>query len=713
MGGRDQHVSEPQRAQLRLRRLNDISKLLAHFPSLEQTIHGVVALLAATLPLRSVVFILGTGAAPQTITWQAVGESARRHLFAKAHAREAYSDLVRAPVQLENEEVRTLEPLQLAAAATAPEADSNDRFVLLPFVVSHGTIFGALQVEGASEFDELDLFFINAVVNQLAIALHRHSADGALRASEARLAGIIAIAADAVITVDEAQRIVMYNRGAEKIFDWSREEALGKPLDMLIPERLRRIHQQHVQAFAAGPDMTRKMGEGRSGILGLRKNGEEFAADAVISKLYVDGAWLLTVILRDVTAQKKIEHGERFLAEVGAILATTLDSQQTLTNVAQLVLRGLGDFCLIELIDEHRILQRLTVMTADPSKAHTAEALKWLPLERNRPHLTAAILNTSQSQLIPDCTPEVLNGLVQSAEHRRLLEAIAPRSIMGVPLLVQGRLLGALVVASCRHERRYAGADVRLLEDVGRRAALALENARLYSIAQRALQARDNVLGIVAHDLRVPLGIILLQAAILRRGGAQSQPIELAAARMNRLIQDLLDVTVIEAGSLSIECSRIDVMRLIGDAMEAQRRFALVRAVELRLDVARGLEEVWADRDRLLQVFENLIGNAIKFTQRNGVITVGARPLDREMLCWVADTGRGIEAADLPHLFDRFWQARKSERQGAGLGLSIVKSLIEAHGGRIWVNSTPGRGSTFFFTVTIAPRLTSPPSTQA
>jgi len=120
--------------------------------------------------------------------------------------------------------------------------------------------------------------------------------------------------------------------------------------------------------------------------------------------------------------------------------------------------------------------------------------------------------------------------------------------------------------------------------------------------------------------------------------------------------------------------------------------------------VARDLPDVWADRDRLEQVFENLVGNAVKFTPRGGTIVVGATPRAGEVLFWVADTGAGIASGDLPHVFERFWQARRPGRRGAGLGLPIVKGIVEAHDGRIWVESTPGRGSTFFFTIPSAPR---------
>jgi PAS domain S-box-containing protein len=534
-----------------------------------------------------------------------------------------------------------------------------------------------------------------------------------LRASEAKLAGIISLAADAIISVDESQRIVMYNEAAERIFGWSSAEALGKPLDILLPERVRQIHRQHVPSFAAALGTARRMEERRAAIFGLRKNGEEFPAEAAISKLNVGGTWQFTVILRDVTERKRIEHEEEFLAEVGAILAGTLDSQKTLANIARLAVRELADVCVIDLLDEQGELQRVEAMASDRAKPGVAEALRRFPLHRSRPHLSWAILRSKQPQMMAEISPEAIRALAQSEEHQSVLESIAPTSIMGVPLIVHdSRILGALVVASCRPERRYVAADLRLLAEVGRRAALALENARLYRAAERAVQARDDVLGIVAHDLRNPLGIILAQAAFLRRPGADpvcrkpSEVIGRAATRINRLIEDLLDATRMEAGRLSMEPARVGAAQVVLDSVEARRQLESPASVDLRVYLTPELPEIWADGDRLLQVFENLIGNAAKFTPPGGRITIGARPRAGEVLFWVADAGAGISADDLPHLFDRFWQARKADRRGAGLGLAIAKGIVEAHGGRIWVESTPGWGSTFYFTVPLAPSVT-------
>jgi PAS domain S-box-containing protein len=707
---RDERIHEMEQSQWRLQHLYAISKLLTPVQNFEQTIPAAVALVAQTVPLRSAIFIWEAPDAPKVVVWQAEGESAEQLRAAKDRAQTTYNYLARCRADLAYDESSTLDLPRLPVTGHATDATST--FVTLPFAVGHSPIFGALQVEGARALQEPDLGFIDAVVNQLAIALDRRSADRALRISEEKLARIVSSAADAIISVDETQRIVMYNAGAEKIFGWLHEEALGKPLALLLPARFRLIHHEHVSAFATVADAARKMtAHGGREILGLRKSGEEFPAEAVVSKLSIGGAPLFTVMLRDITEQKRIEHERVFLAEVSEVLATTLDTSETLSNIAHLALRALADFCIIEFLDEHGELRQLDVSTADPAKAGVAEALKQLPLDRSRPHLSMTIVRTRQPQLIAHVSPDTIAALVQSDEHRRLIEALAPTSIMGVPLIIRGDVAGAITVGSCRADRRYEAADLRLLEEVGRRAGFALENSRLYRITQHAVQARDDVLAIVAHDLRNPLHTIRMQAELLRQSegerNGRSEPaevIERAAVRMSRLVRDLLDVARIEAGRLSIERCGVPAEQVLHDSIAAQEPLALSANLELRLDGTPGVAQVWADRYRLLQVFANLIDNAIKSTPPAGQITVGARLKADEVLFWVADTGAGIAAEALPHVFERFWHGHKTGHRGAGLGLPIVKGIVEAHGGRIWVESALGRGSTFFFTVPVAPR---------
>ena len=542
----------------------------------------------------------------------------------------------------------------------------------------------------------------------------RKQAEEALRLAEAKSSGILSISADAIISIDKDQRITLFNAGAETIFGYAREEIVGAPLDVLIPERFRAVHGRQVERFSAGADVSQRMGARTAvPIVGLRKNGEEFPADAAISKLEVGGERILTVVLRDVTEQKRVEREQRFLAEVGPVLATSLQYEETLSKVAELAVRELADLCIVDIVEEDGEIRRLKGLARDPAKAWVADALMRIPLDRERPHLVSSVLETKQPVLIERVTEELIASWAQSEEHRKALRGLAARSIIAVPLLVRGELLGVLKLVSAT--RSFVPADLQLANELASRAALSIENARLYRAANRAVQVRDEVLGIVAHDLRNPLHAILLGVSSLRgRGGEPGRlsrtadMIERSADRMNRLIEDLLDVARMEAGRLSIARGRVGTVRVITDALEAQTPLAASASIELVADLAPGLPDVAADRDRLLQVLENLIGNAVKFTEPGGRITVGAAPREGELLVWVADTGRGITAEDIAHLFDRFWQARRDGRRGAGLGLPIVRGIVEAHGGRVWVKSTPGRGSTFYFTIPTAPHALHP-----
>ena len=250
-----------------------------------------------------------------------------------------------------------------------------------------------------------------------------------------------------------------------------------------------------------------------------------------------------------------------------------------------------------------------------------------------------------------EVAPEVIAAWAQNDEQLRALRAAGPTSVIAVPLQAHDALLGVLTLISTA-ARRFEPADLRLAEELARRIALSIENARLYLAARRAIRERDDVLGIVAHDLRNPLeqhpdagqGARDAGAASRRRPAPASPAgaIERAATRMNRLIQDLLDVTRLEAGQLAIEPARVATSQVVADALEAQRPLAAAASCALRGELGHDLPDVWADRDRLLQVFENLIGNALKFTDAGGQVTVGATPRDGEVLFWVADTGCGM-----------------------------------------------------------------------
>jgi signal transduction histidine kinase/ActR/RegA family two-component response regulator len=222
---------------------------------------------------------------------------------------------------------------------------------------------------------------------------------------------------------------------------------------------------------------------------------------------------------------------------------------------------------------------------------------------------------------------------------------------------------------------------------------------------RQGVRAREDVLGVVAHDLRNPINVIALAAtSLLHRlpDFAARRPVERiirSAQHADRLIHGLLEIHAIEGGRFSINSQPVETADVILGALESQQSIAAEASIIISTDLSPELPSIEADEERLLEVLENLVGNAIKFTSPGGSVTVGASARGREVLFWVKDTGAGIPSADLPYLFDRFWQARKKDRRGLGLGLTICKAIVEAHGGRLWPKTQAGKGTTMFFTI--------------
>lgn len=263
-------------------------------------------------------------------------------------------------------------------------------------------------------------------------------------------------------------------------------------------------------------------------------------------------------------------------------------------------------------------------------------------------------------------------------------------------------------------KRRFEQADLETAEEFAQRIALALENAKLFTEAKSATQSREEILSMVSHDLKNPLTGIFLNAEFLKKNPALPnsaqkplKTIEDAAHQMNELIRDLVDLQKIDTGKLSVEgkCRACAAEKLVRDAIESQSSHAGSKNQRLELGILGQIPEVNADPSAILRVFQNLIGNAIKFTPRDGRIVVQAERAGDSVVFSVQDSGPGISPDLLPHVFDRYSQAKATANLGVGLGLAIAKGFVEAHGGRIWVESQLGAGSTFFFSIPVAKPL--------
>ena len=530
-----------------------------------------------------------------------------------------------------------------------------------------------------------------------------------LRASEAKFSGILAIAADAIITVDRMERIVHFNDGAAVIFGYSIDEALGQPLDMLLPTRVRDAHHGHMRRFAESEVPARRMGE-RSAIFGLRRDGREFPAEASISKLDGPDGMLFTVVLRDITDRRRTEEDERFLSGAATELARSLDYETVLQAIADLAVPRLADAALLDVVQQGGSLRRVASADESPRSLLLREIAR------------AGITWESPSPIIDAIRrgmPEVFTGIdddwIEAHEELPLVpawRALGAHSMYVVPLLGGGRVVGALSLLLVEPRRAFT-ADVMALADKLRQpVALSLANASLYATTQRANSAREAVLGIVSHDLRNPLSAIGMCARVLRET-PPTDPAEREALLatigeavevMNRLIQDLVDVASIERGQLSLELRDVTPSRLIQRAAHMFSVEAAEQGIALEEEVAPVLPVVRVDEARIVQALSNLVRNAIKFTPESGRITLRAVLGAGVVRFEVTDTGPGIPPSLHQRIFERYWQASGiTRKQGTGLGLSIARGVVEAHGGRLMVESAVGTGSTFSFTIPVSP----------
>ena len=549
-----------------------------------------------------------------------------------------------------------------------------------------------------------------------------------------RLAGIIGIAADAIISIDDEQRITMYNRGAETIFGWSAAEVMGKSLDILIPERFRDVHRQHVRGFASGERAARQMRERIPVIFGLRKSGEEFPAQAAISKLDIDGAKLLTVSLRDITKEQQRERERHVIAELGAALAATIDYDETLACIGHLIVQNLADFVILDVIDGDGKPRPTKVFHRAPSQRAHCESFGRLPLDRWHASAVTSVVESKQARLLAEVTPQDLESLARNEEHLRALRALAPRSLMVVPLLARGNLLGTLAFISSHPTRRYGQHDLRLAEDLAQRAALAIENAELYEGARRVsddlreaneqmvsatiraqelvvaaeaararaeeserelrevAEFREIFIGIVSHDLRNPIGAISLSADSLIRLGdlteRQRKAVERiisSSARVNRMIHDLLDLTRARlGGGFPLEPKPADLREVCSHLVE---EFEAPIQLELEGDVAGN----W-DPDRLTEALSNIARNAVEHAAPGTAVVVKARGEGPEVVVEVVNQGDPIPQDVLPFIFDPFRQARRkrSATGNLGLGLYIANQIVRSGHGTLVAYSVDG-----------------------
>jgi PAS domain S-box-containing protein len=427
------------------------------------------------------------------------------------------------------------------------------------------------------------------------------------------------------------------------------------------------------------------------------------------------------------------EHARlEFLAKAGPLLAETLDYETRLHVVTRLVVPVVADVSCVELLQERDGRATLVGYHPDAEKERLLERLLGESPPDGRLEEVRDAIATARPQLM-ELGPEVVAREVPDPARRQLLEELGVVSAIAAPLVLGGRVFGVLCLGMAESGRRYSDADLPLAQEIAHHAALAIEGARLYRVAQAAIRARDDMLAVVSHDLRNYLSTIRLSAellahtrqsssradeaavsgslaplGVLEGGRRQVEVIGRVATRMNLLINSLCDKAMIETGHFTIEPQLEDVAAMLGDAVRTLEPQAESRSLRLSAEVGPRLSSVRCDRERVVQVIANLVGNATKFTEPGGAIRVVASRVEDAVCISVTDTGAGIASGQLAHVFDHYWKGRPDRREGSGLGLYIAKGIVEAHGGTIWADSVVGTGSTFSFTLPDAPPSRAP-----
>jgi nitrogen-specific signal transduction histidine kinase len=400
------------------------------------------------------------------------------------------------------------------------------------------------------------------------------------------------------------------------------------------------------------------------------------------------------------TAREFAEGQERraaFIAGAGQALSASLDFEQTVATLAKLIVPNLAELCVIDMVDGGGALKRIAAAHRNPEEQVSLNPMIGDTIAE-APDVIVRVMNERTARLV---------GAASGLMHYIGGPDVDFRSLMVVPLVSRGQTLGVITAAPAR-DRTFSEDDLSLCVDLARHGSFAIDNAHLYLDAQQAVRAREQVLAIVSHDLRNPLNAIMLAAQLMQMSQLpdedreQVDVIELSAKRMSRLIADLLDITRLEGGKrLPIEPERVDPETLLSEAHELFKAQAAAQQITMRYEVFPGTPPVHADRHRLMQVLSNLIGNAMKFVPAGGIISCRAESAMRDVLFTVADNGPGIRREDIGRIFSPYWQSERAERMGAGLGLPIVKGIVESHGGRIWVESEEGRGTRFYFTLPV------------
>jgi signal transduction histidine kinase len=442
------------------------------------------------------------------------------------------------------------------------------------------------------------------------------------------------------------------------------------------------------------------------------RDGRRIAVEARVALARGAGHRHVVEATRDLTTRRQVENRLALLAEAGPVLAGSLEFEATLANIAHLVVPRLADWCAVDMARPGGPPERLAVVHSDPARVRLAEELQLrYPPDPNREQGVPKVLRTGEPELVSAISEDLLEQVAQDADHLALLKQLGLRSYMIVPLRARGQSLGAISLVVAESGRHYGRDDLRTAQDLADRAALAIDNARLHREAQVEVRLREQLLAVVAHDLRNPVTAIKATADLLARQARAGRlepdrlvdrlsTISATSVRMSAQIAELLDAARLRAGQpLELDREPTDLVALARRIAAQVQQTTTRHTIRFEPTVAELIGE-W-DASRLERVLGNLLGNAVKYSPEGGDIRLEVELEQAAGQVWacvaVIDRGIGIPEAEQAHVFERYHRGTNvvGRFPGEGIGLAGVKQVVEQHGGTISVASRPGHGSTF------------------
>ncbi|RKH17744.1 PAS domain S-box protein [Corallococcus praedator] len=553
------------------------------------------------------------------------------------------------------------------------------------------------------------------VAAALAWVLHRrlHPLKREAQASAHRFQALVEGVRDyALVLLDARGRVASWNPGAERMKGWSEAEILGRPASTFYTS-------EDAAAGQAERDLSRALKDGRLRSEGWRqrKDGSRFRAEVSITALRDEEGTPqgFAVVTRDITEQRRSERMQELLAEAGRVFHQSLDPDLTVAELARLLVPEVADGCILYLLTPAGELRPRAVTHVRPEREESLwEALRRFPPRAGMPPTIWSVMRTGRSRLDVDVGVDDLEDSSESPAHRVLIDRLGIGSSLAVPLRAGSRTLGVFVLMTARGHRRFTQADQVLVEELAGRAALALDNTRLLREAREAV----DLISVTAHDLGNPLQALQLLLNKVQRAHANDDDDGVRkglvaargqAQRLGQLLHDLLDLSRLSSDKRLLDAAPMDLGELAREVVDRFAETAAQAGSLLTLDVEEKQVGHW-DRIRLDRVLTNLISNALKFGRGHPVRVRVAALDDAHVRLTVRDEGVGIAPEAQRRVFERFEREPSAKVElGYGLGLYIVRQLVEAHGGLIRLDSIPGQGSTFTVDLPRVPRFVEEP----